>query len=55
MPQDEEVKMSLRTVWDLELLHHLILRLKEAEYDLGSVVGILYLLLRKLFIEEKDF
>jgi len=33
MSQGEKAKVSLRTVWNLELLHHLILRFKEAEYE----------------------
>jgi len=53
MPQGKEIKMNLHTVWDLELLHHLILRLKEAKYDLGSVVGILLSPSQETFYRRK--
>jgi len=55
MPQGEKVKMSLCSPWDLKFLHHLILGFKEAKYGLSGIVGVLYLLLRKPFIEEKAF
>jgi len=47
--------MSLRSPWDLKLLHYLILGFKEAKYDLSYVIGMFYFLLREPFIEEKAF
>jgi len=53
--QGKEIKMDLHSLRGLELLHYLILGFKEAKYDLSSIIGTFYFLLREPFIEKKAF
>ena len=52
MPYSKEIKMSLHSLWSLKLLHHLVVRLREARYDLGGIVSMLHFFLRKSFVED---